>query len=350
MSIFKRSKLNPILKPIKENNWESLKVYNPGAIYENGKYYLFYRAVGNEKNWKSSIGYAVSEDGEKFTRFNKPVLSPKSKEEKRGVEDPRITRIDDTYYMVYAAYDGITPRLSIATSKDLKTWEKRGFAFSDWSFEKAGGVCISFDDYSGKPFVKPNPSEWSKSGGIFSEIIDGKFWMLFGEFRIWFATSDDGINWAGDQEPFLNPRQGDYFDNTFVEMGPPPIKTERGWLVLYHGINNKNCYRIGFLLLDLKNPRKIIYRSDEPIFGPEKNYEMSGIVDYLPGGFESMEIMGKEELDIFIKKAEKNKTMPKVTFCCGAVVVDGLLKIYYGAGDTFICTATAKLDDILNSK
>ena len=174
--------------------------------------------------------------------------------------------------------------------------------------------------------------------------------MLFGEHRIWFANSNDGIKWSGDQIPFLGPRGENYFDNTFVEMGPPPIKTEKGWFILYHGINNNHWYKIGFLLLDLKNPRKIIYRSEEPIFGSKKDYEMSGIVDVLPGGLTTMQKMSEEELTNFLAENDTKGTMPKVTFCCGAVVIDGLLRIYYGASDSVICTATANVNDILNIK
>lgn len=173
--------------------------------------------------------------------------------------------------------------------------------------------------------------------------------MLFGEHRIWFAKSENGTDWIGDQVPFLEPRRGDYFDNTFVEMGPPPIKTERGWLVLYHGINNKHCYKIGFLLLDLKNPRKILYRSKNPIFEPTEDYEVSGMVDVLPGGLATMQKMSDKKLKMFLAKNEAKGTMPKVTFCCGAVLIKDTLRIYYGASDTFICTATAKLSDILKT-
>ncbi|GAG91996.1 unnamed protein product, partial [marine sediment metagenome] len=141
-TIFTRSKLNPILSPNPKNSWENLKLYNPGVIYHNNKYHLFYRAVGAGKNWCSVIGYAVSDDGEHFTRFPKPVLKPETKEEKRGLEDPRLTKIGDTFYMAYAAYDGITPRLNIATAKDLKRWEKKGPALKNFNFEQAGGEFI----------------------------------------------------------------------------------------------------------------------------------------------------------------------------------------------------------------
>src|SRR3989339_655423 len=242
-NLFIRSRLNPILKPDPKHDWESLKLYNPGVIYCGGRYHLFYRSVNGGKHWKSAIGYAVSDDGENFQRYDGPLLLGDEEGEKRGLEDPRITKIGDIFYMVYGAYDGITPRLSIAISRDLKKWNKYGPAFCDWSFEKAGGVYIEFNE---------------------------------------------------KEEPFLTPRKGDYFDNVFVEMGPPPIKTKKGWLVLYHGVNRKNCYQIGVLLLDAKNPRKILYRSDKPVFSPRESYETYGIVDVLPIGLKEEEKMTKK--------------------------------------------------------
>lgn len=346
METFTRSKLNPILKPDPSHAWEDLKLYNPGAIYHDGKYHLFYRAVNEGDDWRSSIGYAVSGDGENFERFPEPLLVGETEMEKRGLEDPRITIIDDILYMTYAAYDGKTPRLSIATSSDLGKWEKRGTAFKTWKFSEAGGCYAKFME-NGVIITKAKDTEWSKSGGIFPEKIGGKFMMLFGEFDIWFATSDDGVNWQGDYEPFLAKRDGEYFDNVFVEMGPPPIKTDNGWLVLYHGINKEHSYQIGFLLLDLENPRKIIYRSNEPIFSPREPYEISGLVDVLPIGLDELEKMEECERRRYLLEAVKKHTMPKVVFCCGAVVIDDTLRIYYGAADSVICTATAKLSDIL---
>jgi len=346
-NLFIRSKYNPILKPNLENSWESKKLYNPGAIFHNGEYHLFYRAVGSGNNWKSAIGHAVSRDGENFQRFDKPLLVGDNPSEKGGLEDPRITKVEDAFYMTYAAHDGITVRLSMAISRDLITWVKKGHVFPDWNFESAGGVRTKWDE-NGRTFIKPKLTEWSKSGGIFPEKINGKFCMLFGEYQIWFATSKDGIKWVGDQTPFLEPRKGDFFDNTFVEMGPPPIKTKDGWLVLYHGINKTHWYQIGFLLLDLNNPRKILYRSTEPIFKPEKNYEMNGIVDILPGGLAAMQKMSEEELKLFLEKHNAKGTMPRVTFCCGVTVVGGILRIFYGAADSVICTATTNIAELLS--
>jgi len=346
-NVFIRSKLNPILKPNPAHLWEAKKLYNPGAIYHDGKYHLFYRAVGSGQNWKSSIGYAISSDGENFQRFNEPILTGESGYEKRGLEDPRITKIGDNFCMAYAAYDGITPRLCIATSTDLKSWIKNGPAFSGWKLEKAGGVHLNFVD--GKPVSKPMPHEWSKSGGIFPEKINGKFMLLFGEYRVWFAESEDGLHWTGDNAPFLGPRPGNLFDNTFVEMGPPPIKTERGWLVLYHGINEKFHYHIGILLLALDNPRKILYRSGEPVFGPAERYELSGMVDVIEGGMNKMPSMPQKELDEFLKRKVSGGMMPRVTFCCGTTLKRDELRIYYGASDSVICTASTGLKKLLGS-
>lgn len=344
-NLFIRSQLNPILKPNPENRWEAEKLYNPGVIYHDGSYHMFYRAVGLGEDWKSSIGYASSIDGERFSRQDEPLLVYEDKKETKGLEDPRITEIDGTFFMAYAAYDGITPRLSIATSTDLKVWKKHGPAMENWSLERAGGEFIEFNEHG--PFVKSNPSEWSKSGGIFPEKINGKYLMLFGEYRVWFAESEDGIEWQGDYQPFIEPRTGDYFDNTFVEMGPPPIRTDKGWLVLYHGIDGKHVYRIGFLLLDLDNPRKILYRSVEPIFEPIESYELSGLVDVLPGGLGKLQRMTPEEQRAFMDEQNRKGIMPRVVFCSGATVVDGILRLYYGAGDSVICTSTAKLADLL---
>lgn len=131
-------------------------------------------------------------------------------------------------------------------------------------------------------------------------------------------------------------------------MGPPPIKTDAGWLVLYHGIDDKIVYRLGFLILDLNDPSKILYRSEKPIFEPEEPYELSGMVDILPEGLEALEKMSQEELNEFLKTHEQSGKMPQIIFCCGAVVVDGILRIYYGASDSVICTATAKIEDVLD--
>jgi predicted GH43/DUF377 family glycosyl hydrolase len=351
--IFTRSQLNPIISPDPNHDWESKKVYNPGAVFKDGKYHLFYRAVGSGKDARSVIGYAVSKDGEHFTRFPRLILEPESGNpaESKGFEDPRITKIDKTFYMTYAAYDGQVPRLHIATSQDLTHWEKHAPAFKNFNFTQMGGVFVNWKEGKAIESNKskfPKGDERTKSGAIFPEKINGKYWMLFNEFRIWLANSDDGINWNALPVPFLKPRKNtNLFDNVFVEMGPPPIKTERGWLVFYHGINDAIQYSLGILMLDLNDTSKILFRSEEPIFGPTEKYELSGIVDIIPGVTKLLEENKEEELKKLLKKAESNGFMPQVTFTPAAVVVGDVVRIFYGASDQFICTATAPLAKIL---
>jgi predicted GH43/DUF377 family glycosyl hydrolase len=341
--MFVRSRNNPILKPNKNIVWRANKVYNPGALIKNGIYHLYYRAAG--RAWITRLGHAVSKNGEEFKSEIHPIFSPEIKIEKNGVEDPRIVKIKNIYYMTYTAFDGIMARLCLATSGDLKTWQRHGEMIPNWDFTKAKGFVVKWGKARLNSIAR---KKWIKAGGIFPEIINGKYWMLFGDRNIWLANSQDGIRWQPVWQPFIKPRKGNYFDNIHVEMGPPPIKTKEGWLVLYHGINDKIVYRIGFLILDLKNPSKILFRCEKPIFEPEELYELSGIIDILPGGFSAMETMEKTELDAFIQKLKDDNTMPNVIFCCGAVVVNGILRIYYGASDSVICTATAKLDKILD--
>jgi predicted GH43/DUF377 family glycosyl hydrolase len=343
--LFTRSQHNPILLPVKDHVWESLKVYNPGIIYHKNRYHLFYRAVGRGEDWHSSIGYALSENGEKFKRFKTPLLEPELKIEKRGLEDPRITEIKNKFYLTYTAYDGTTARLVLATSDDLKNWQHRGEMLPNWDAKKAHGFTVPWDEAQQTSAAKHH---WSKAGGIFPEKIKNKYWLLFGSRHLWLASSKDGIKYEPNLKPFIKPRKGKNFDNVHVEMGPPPLKTKHGWLVLYHGIDSNITYRLGFLILDLDDPTRILFRSKKPIFEPREPYEMTGIADILPGGLKALEEMGPAELSQYVTKIDKQHKMPHIIFCCGAIIVDDTLRIYYGANDTFICTATAKLNDILN--
>ncbi|MCU0679507.1 MAG: hypothetical protein MUC28_03635 [Planctomycetes bacterium] len=342
--IFIRAKNNPILRPDPHSPWQSGQVYNAGALFENKEYHLFYRAVGEA--WVSKIGYAKSTDGENFICESKPLFGLETEIEKNGAEDPRVSRVGENYYLTYNAYDGDTARLCSAISGDLKTWARQGEMIPDWDAGKAKSFSVSWDSAHNK---STHRDKWVKSGAIFPQLINGRFYMLFGDRNIWLASSDDGRRWAPVWEPFVKPRPG-FFDGIHVEAGPPPIKTDKGWIMLYHGINNNIVYHLGLILLDANDPTKIIHRSVKPVFEPEMSYELSGLVDILPGGKVAMETMAEEELKQYVEKAKNDNTMPSVIFCCGAVVVGDILRIYYGASDTVICTATAKLGDILEAK
>jgi len=314
--MFVRSSHNPILKPDKKISWRSLKVYNPAVLFENKKYHLFYRAVDQER--RSSIGYGHSKDGVKYILEKQPRLNRNGKLEARGVEDPRLTKIGKEYLLTYTAYDGDYAKLALARSQNLIKWHKFGTMLPQWDLFRAGGFSVNWDEAR----VKDNP-KWCKAGGIFSDKFDGKYLMLFGDSNMWFAEASDLMHWHTDTKPFIKKRTG-FFDSVHIEMGPPPIKTKHGWFVLYHGVDNNIVYRLGYLLLDLKNPRKIIKRSEQPIFEPQEPYELTGLIDIAKG---------------------RN---PKVIFCNGAVLTGDTLKIYYGAADSVVCTATAPLKEIID--
>lgn len=343
-NIFTRSKLNPILKPDPNSVWRSVMVYNPGALYEDRLYHLFFRALGQA--WVSRIGHCTSRDGENFeVKEAKPLLQPEGWPEKNGVEDPRVSKVGGTNYMTYTAYDGECARLSWASSLDLRNWKHLGDMLPYWDAEAARSFSVPWDQAQHTIKAKKH---WHKAGGIFPELIDNKLQMIFGDRHLWWARSNDGHSWSADLQPWLSRRAG-FFDSVHVEMGPPPLKTPAGWLVLYQGIDAKMVYRLGYLLLDLKNPQKIIKRSNKPLIEPRKTYEISGLVDILPGGLKAMEQMDKSELQTFINKVKNDRQMPSVIFCNGAVLKDDVLRIFYGAGDSVICTATARLKDVLEA-
>ncbi len=325
-SIFTRVKLNPILQS-ENSSWA--KIYNPGAAVGSDTHLFPRVSISNTRGVGTSIGHAISIDGERFMWKEDVVLTRLPLEdEKIGFEDPRVTRIDDTYHMVFAVYDGMHVALHSATAPSLNgPWTRQGPMVPEFNFFQSGGRIVRFE--SGKPVEKGESkrgTHWSKSGALFPEKINGEYVLMFGEFYLWLASSTDGKHFQVKQPGFIGPRKGtNFFDNVFVEMGPPPIRTERGWLVLYHGVNEKFQYQIGFLLLDLKDPSKILYRSNEPIFGPQEDYELvSDKLDIQGGGL-----------------------TPEVTFCCGAIVKDSELWIYYGAGDAVVCAAYAPLKSVL---
>jgi len=349
-NIFTRSKLNPI---ISSKNTEWWKIYNPGAaIGEQGKIHLFPRVNKREVDWHSRIVHGVSTDGENFLFDKEPVLTRSGASEIRGLEDPRVTFVDSKYYMLFAAYDGKQVLLHSAVSNNLEgPWQRNGSMLPDFDFFKNGGKMVRWEH--GKPVEKTSSTKgniWTKSGALFPERINGKLSMIFGEYCMWFASSQDGKKYEVEHEPIMTARKGTtYFDNTFIEMGPPPILTEKGWLVLYHGIDEAFRYQLGFAILDKADPKRIVFRSSEPIFSPQAEYEIGdSLIDVIDGGIDVMSKMTDEELKEFYKKARNNNIIPQVVFCPGVIVKDNELRIYYGAGDTTICTATASLKAILD--
>lgn len=270
--LFEKYSENPILVP-QGDSWERHSVFNPTAWTDDKRIYLLYRAIGSKEQNKgmmsSSIGLAVSEDGIHFTREPKPVIEPSlSYEIPGGCEDPRLVKIEDTFYLTYTAYDGKLARLSMASSKDLRSWKKLGILFPDQEW----------DNFFPKgKYDQLFPRGWSKSGAILDHQVNGYYWMYFGDTHIWAAYSRDLLKWNVIQEPVLSPRQGS-FDSRLVEPGPTPITLPEGIWLGYNAADSNLKYSFGQALFSLDDPTKLIQRCSRPILEPTSDLEFQGDV------------------------------------------------------------------------
>jgi predicted GH43/DUF377 family glycosyl hydrolase len=327
--MLKRYTNNPIISGDPESKWYPKKAYNGTVVKHDGIYYMLFRGVGED--WISRILLASSEDGINFKINPDPVIFPENPWEEKGCEDPRMVYVNDKYWTTYTAFDGTTGRAAIASSYDLHNWKKHSLMFPQIIHPQRENL----------------PGDWSKAAAIVPEAVNGKYYLLFGDNHIWPAISDNLVHWQPISIPVLSPRK-DFFDAAYLEMGAPPIRTEKGWLVLYHGIDNfsdKRIYRLGAALLNINDPMEVIWRCSKPILEPEEKYETIGYADLVPGGYQTLRSMS--EADIY--KMAENNLLPKSVFCCGAILENGLVRLYYGAGDTRICTATIDLETILSS-
>jgi predicted GH43/DUF377 family glycosyl hydrolase len=277
----------PVIAP-RGNGWQAAGTFNPAVVLRGDKIVMLYRA--QDKQGTSRLGYAESADGVHFVRRDQPVLSPEADYEKDGgVEDPRLVQFGDTYYLTYTGYNKKDAQLCLATSTDLIHWDRKG-------------VIIAAN--KGNWNVK-----WTKSGAIVPEKIDGKYWMYFlgtsadNKDQAGLASSTDLLHWTeATQLPVLPVRPG-RFDSRVAEPGPAPIVTPKGIVLIYNGADDKLVYRTGIAIFDRNDPRKLLWRSDEPVFSPEKDWEKVGQV-------------------------------PNVVFVEGAVRQGDRYLFYYGGADT----------------
>jgi len=259
---WQRLSKEPILAP-QGAGWESAGTFNPAVIEHQGKYVMLYRA--QDAQGTSRLGYAESTDGIHFERRPQPVLSPEAEYEKSGgVEDPRLVKLHGTYYLTYTGYNTRDAQLCLATSRDLIHWDRKGVIL---------------------PAYKGNwNTGWTKSGAIVPDKIDGKYWMYFlgttpdKNDQMGLAYSTDLIHWTEATKTPVLPRRPGQFDSRVVEPGPPPIITPDGIVLIYNGADDKLVYRTAIAIFDRKDPRKVLYRSEQPIFAPEMEWEKVGQV------------------------------------------------------------------------
>jgi len=306
---FKRGVTNPIISPIPGNSWEATATFNPAAIYLDNKIHILYRTLSSDNT--SFIGYASSRDGYSiFERFPEPIYSPREDFEMKkvtngnsGCEDPRITQIGNNLYICYTAFDSIGPPRVAVSSISVSD-----FLAHKWNWAKPALITPpGFDD---------------KDTCIFPDKFKDGYFVVHRVGNEICGDYLDSLDFSKDTIKkcirIIGPRINAW-DSLKVGISTPPIKTKYGWILLYHGVSKSHkTYRVGVLLLDLKDPTEVLARSSDAIFDPEENYEKFGIVN-------------------------------NVVFPCGVVQKGDSIFIYYGGADKVVGVATMKLSILLNA-
>ena len=347
------------LKPTK-NEWESRAVLNPTVLKEKKVEHMFYRAVA--ENSVSSIGYAKIQNQE-IQRLNKPIITPTLDYEKKGIEDPRITKIGNKYYLLFTTFNGKDARIAYAVSKNLKDWEKKGIISPNIPVKEARKL-VKIKKYKDKwktqEIYGSKVCLWDKDAVLFPEKINGKFIMLHRflpdiqivKFKDFSELKNDNFwreyikNLSETEDKISLFRRYDW-ENRHIGAGAVPIKTKQGWLLIYHGVEliNRNLfpdtfskiiykvegalyrlrnkrlplvYHASAALLNLKNPETEITRLKKPLFSPKYAWEKEGDIN-------------------------------NVVFPGGAVVEGDKLKIYYGCSDSRIGLAEVGFKELIKN-
>ena len=310
---------NPILQP-RGDSWESLAAYNCGAVLKDGNIHILYRAIGEYTNYVSRLGHAVFDTNlNLIERLDDPCFVPELAFWEKSVEDVRITPLDGKFYITYVV--SITPcppagvrrrlelpmiqqaptRVAVAETTDFTNFTRLGFLTPYGTNQR--DTVIFPERINGKIAVLHRPAEWI--GQSYGTDIPG----------IWFAYLD---RWEGGLSGHKLVLKSEYdWESYKIGSGPPPIKTEKGWLLIFHGVQLNRTYRAGAVLLDLEEPWKVIARTASPILEPETEYECIG-------------------------------DMPNVVFPEGAVVVGDELLVFYGGADKVCSVAKINLEEFIN--
>ena len=314
--------------------FENKAVLNPACIQVDNITHMFYRAINH--NDISSIGYCQLKDNKVVKRLKEPVLFPEYDYEKKGIEDPRITLLEGTYYLFYTAHDGKNALIAYATSKDLVHFAKQGLISPKISYDEAEDIFreskvrerytmfeMFYKERKGKDILL-----FEKDAALFPQKFNHKFALLHrilpGIQIIYFdnfseLTEDRWRDYFKNLGDFIVLDPLFWFENRNIGGGCPPIETEDGWLIIYHAVEDTplgKIYHAIAALLDLKNPLKVLGRLTEPLFSPKASWEKSGVTN-------------------------------NVVFPTGAVVRDKRLHIYYGAADKLIAAKSINLTELL---
>jgi len=321
-----------VFSPNPDRGWESLVSTNPGAWYDEatGTFYLVYRAAGEDREHTIRLGLASGSDGVSFERVSeRPLFEPSPGDWDFGsVEDPRIVKFGDYYFGTYAT----------RPFKPGRYWEKTGNVpeFPRGLPEEAPASLRANKTRTGlfltrdfKDFLRPgyltDPSCDDRDVVIFPEKVGGKFVLLHRPMEwtgpaygcaqpsIWIEKTEDLLA-SRRRLTLLLTAERDW--EVKVGGASPPLRTDEGWLALYHAVGPDGHYRVGAVLLDAERPEIVTHRSPEPILVPDRDYECEGLYE-------------------------------GICFPCGNVVVDGRLYVYYGGADQYIGLATCELGSLV---
>jgi len=327
---------NPIVSPDDKHPWENHTTFNPTAIQIDDITHLLYRAEGSAG--LSVVGYGKSHNGINFDRLPDPIYVPRmhfegvnvspeimcnnirgsfksgynhysSENDKdydwHGVEDPRVTELDGRIYMIYAAYNGYQQARPAITSID-----REDFKQGKWNWKTPQPMTA----------VPQNHGQGNKNVVLHPEKVNGKFMVYH---RTWPHIRIDYVDDLefGPDKKYLKeldqiPARGDSWDSHKIAVAAAPIRIEEGWLMIYQGAgSNDRRYKVGAMILDADDPSKVLYRSNYPIMTPSEWYE--------------------------------NEHKFGVAYPCGAVIKDGILNVYYGGSDKYVCLAQAPVDEFV---
>lgn len=324
-----------ILEPT-ELGFENKSVLNPGILQEGNTVHLVYRAINDE--FISSLGYAKLNGPTTIEeRWTKPFMSPKFRYESCGMEDPRLVKIDGQIYMTYVAHDGKNALVAYAEGDNILNLKKQGIISPRQSY-KVGGKLFQYsklkDDYYFfesyyQEYAGKNVLIWDKDAFFFPEKINGKFVFvhrILPDIQLAYVEDignlQDEYFWIKNLmelsgNVILEGRYG--FEARHIGGGCPPIKTDKGWLMIFHGTeesNQRRIYSATAALLDLENPQKILGRLRQPLFSPHDEYELNGLVN-------------------------------NVVFPTGTAQFDNRLYIYYGAADKHIAAVSVDINELV---
>jgi beta-1,2-mannobiose phosphorylase / 1,2-beta-oligomannan phosphorylase len=335
MAILERYGDRPVLEP-RPDGWDSVSVFNPGAILKDGKIHMLYRAVSDIRQYVSRFGLSISEDGRTFERAcEDAVFEPQGDWEVGGVEDARITPEGDGFLVTYAAVSVVPGPIYedlnfFPRSKADPFTERPGMPPFGPSYT---GLLRTkdFRDFTFEGLITPKGID-DRDGVLFPEKVGGRYVLLhrptswlgdeYGtqQASVFLAFSEDLKTWdygTGGEYLLMKPQPGSTWEEAKIGAGPPPIRTDAGWLMIYHGVDDRYVYRVGAALLDLENPMKVLGRTADFLMEPEMEWEKVGVI-------------------------------PNAIFPTANVLRGRELLVYYGAADRVVGLATADLDELLN--